>query len=177
MDRKTKEQVVEDLRKELDGVSAIILTEYRRLTVAKVVELRKKLRESSVKYRVVKNTLVKRAIEGTDKEFLGKHLVGPMAIAWSVDEPVAAAKVLSDFAKDNAALTVMGGYLSGKPLDPQGVKTLSELPGKDELRSMFLSVLQGPARKFVTLTSQAQRDFLSVVLQQREKLEEGDAAA
>jgi large subunit ribosomal protein L10 len=177
MDRTSKEQVVEELRQEFGGSQAIVLTEYRRLTVAKVVELRKKLRESGVKYRVVKNTLAKLAIAGTDKEFLGKYLQGPMAIAWSATDPVAAAKVLTDFAKDNAALTVKAGYLTGQELDVEGLKALAELPSMDELRAKFLSVLQAPASKFVTVISQAQRDFLSVLLQYREKNEGGGEAA
>lgn len=172
MDRSTKEQVVEDLRGEFGGVQAIIVSEYRKLTVAKVVELRKKLRESGVKYRVVKNTLAKLAIEGTDKEFLGKYLSGPMAIAWSASDPVAAAKVLSDFAKDNEALSIKAGYLTGQELDPAGIKALAELPSKDELRAKFLSVLNAPASKLVTVLSQAQRDLLSVFAQYKEKLEE-----
>ena len=172
MDRTTKEQVVEDLRSEFDGVQTILVAEYRRLTVAKVVQLRKKLRESGVKYRVVKNTLAKLAIEGTDKEFLGKYLIGPMAIAWSASDPVAAAKVLSDFAKDNEALSIKAGYLTGQELDLAGIKALAELPSKDELRARFLSVLNAPASKFVTVLSQAQRDLLSVFAQYKEKLDE-----
>lgn len=176
MDRTTKEQVVEELRAEFDGVQTILVAEYRRLTVDKVVTLRKNLRENGVKYRVVKNTLARRAIEGTDKEFLGKYLVGPMAIAWSATDPVSAAKVLSEFAKTNEALKIKAGYLTGQELNLDAIKALAELPSRDELRASFLSVLQAPASKFVTVLSQAQRDILSVLLQKAEKLEESAAA-
>ncbi|GMV39263.1 MAG: 50S ribosomal protein L10 [Myxococcales bacterium] len=176
MDRTTKEQVVEDLKGEFAGVQAILVAEYRKLTVEKVVQLRKSLRENGVKYRVVKNTLAKRAIEGTDKQFLGKYLHGPMALAWSSTDPVAAAKVLTDFAKTNEALTIKAGYLTGQELNLDGIKALAALPSKDELRASFLSVLQAPAAKFVTVLSQAQRDILSVLLQHTEKLGESTAA-
>jgi large subunit ribosomal protein L10 len=111
----------------------------------------------------------KLAIEGTDKEFLSDHLNGPVALAWSSEDPVAPAKVLSDFIKDNEALEIKAGYLSGKELDLAGIKALADLPSKDELRAKFLSVLNGPAQKFVTITSQVPKNFLLVIKQKSEQ--------
>ena len=169
MNRQDKAAVVEELRESLDNVSAVVLTEYRGLDVPSVVELRQKLRESGVHYRVVKNTLAKLAIEGTDKEYLSEHLQGPIAIAWS-DDAVAPAKVLCGFAKDHEGLTIKAGYLSGNPVDVDGLNALALLPGKDELRSKLLSVFMGSGTKLVTVLTQVPRNFLSVLKQREEQL-------
>jgi large subunit ribosomal protein L10 len=169
MNRQQKEQAVSELREDLEGVAVVVVTDYCGLDVAKIVELRRQLRAASVDYRVVKNTLAKLAIEGTDKEFLSDHLNGPVALAWSSEDPVAPAKVLSDFIKDNEALEIKAGYLSGKELDLAGIKALADLPSKDELRAKFLSVLNGPAQKFVTITSQVPKNFLLVIKQKSEQ--------
>jgi large subunit ribosomal protein L10 len=168
VNRQQKEQAVSDLREELDGVAVVVVTDYCGLDVSKVVELRRELKAASVDYRVVKSTLAKLAIEGTDKEFLSAHLTGPVALAWSADDPVAPARVLSKFAKDNEELEIKAGYLTGNELDLVGIKALAELPSMDELRSKFLSVLNGPAQQFVSLTTQVPRNFLLVIKQKSE---------
>jgi large subunit ribosomal protein L10 len=171
VNREDKEQAVAELRDALQPAQAIIVAEYRGVRVGDIVQLRRKLRQAGVHYRVAKNTLARLAIRDTDKQFLSNLLVGPTALAWSKDDPVAAAKILTDFAKDKPGLVLKGGYLTGKSLNPAGVKALSELPGKDELRGKFLSVLNAPAQKMVTVLSQVQRNFMSVLKQQGEKLE------
>ncbi len=168
MNRQQKEAAVSELRGELEDVAVIVVTDYCGLDVAKVVELRRQLKAESVDYRVVKNTLAKLALEGTDKEFLSDHLQGPVALAWSTDNPVGPAKVLSKFAEDNEQLEIKAGYLSGKQLDLAGIKALAELPSMDELRAKFLSVLNGPAQKFVTITTQVPKNFLLVLKQKSE---------
>lgn len=168
MNRQQKEQAVADLRESLDDVAVILVTDYCGLDVASVVDLRRRLRAASVDYKVVKNTLAKLAIEGTDKEFLSEYLQGPVALAWSSEDPVAPAKVLAEFMKDHEALEIKAGYLTGKELDLAGVKALAELPSMDELRAKFLSVLNGPAQKFVTVTSQVPKNFLLVIKQKSE---------
>ena len=168
MNRQQKEAAVSELRGELEDVAVIVVTDYCGLDVAKVVELRRQLKAESVDYRVVKNTLAKLALEGTDKEFLSDHLQGPVALAWSTDNPVGPAKVLSKFAEDNEQLEIKAGYLSGQQLDLAGIKALADLPSMDELRSKFLSVLSGPAQKFVTITSQVPKNFLLVIKQKSE---------
>lgn len=168
MNRQQKEAAVSELRGELEDVAVIVVTDYCGLDVAKVVELRRQLKAESVDYRVVKNTLAKLALEGTDKEFLSDHLQGPVALAWSTDNPVGPAKVLSKFAEDNEQLEIKAGYLSGQHLDLAGIKALADLPSMDELRAKFLSVLNGPAQKFVTITSQVPKNFLLVIKQKSE---------
>jgi large subunit ribosomal protein L10 len=146
MNRQQKEQAISELREDLDGVAVVVVTDYCGLDVAKLVELRRQLRAESVDYRVVKNTLAKLAIEGTDMEFLSDHLQGPVALAWSSDDPVAPAKVLSKFIKENEQLEIKAGYLAGKELDLAGIKAFAELPSMDEFRAKFLSVLNGPVQ-------------------------------
>lgn len=167
MNRQDKEQQVQELRDVLEGATSVILTDYRGLDVSSMVDLRRSLREESVGYKVVKNTLAKLALEGTDKAFLAEHFRGPIAVAWS-DDPVAPARQLSKFAKEHEELEIRVGYLSGNEIDLAGINALASLPSKDELRSKFLSVLNAPAQKFVTLTSQVQRNFLLVCKQKAE---------
>ena len=167
MNRQQKEQQVQELKDVLEGATSVILTDYRGLDVASMVDLRRALREDSVGYRVVKNTLARLALEGTDKAFLAEHFNGPIAMAWSED-PVAPARQLSKFAKEHEELELRVGYLAGNEIDLAGIKALASLPSKDELRSKFLSVLNAPAQKFVTLTSQVQRNFLLVCKQKAE---------
>lgn len=168
MNRQQKEQAVAELREHLEDVAVIVVTDYCGLDVASVVDLRRKLRAASVDYKVVKNTLAKLAIEGTDKEFLSEHLQGPVALAWSSNDPVAPAKVLSEFMKSHDKLEIKAGYLTGKQLDLAGIKALAELPSMDELRAKFLSVLNGPAQKLVTITTQVPKNFLLVIKQKSE---------
>jgi len=167
VNRQDKEQQVQELRDVLEGATSVILTDYRGLDVASMVDLRRSLREESVGYKVVKNTLAKLALEGTDKAFLAEHFSGPIAVAWS-DDPVAPARQLNKFAKEHEELEIRVGYLSGNEIDLAGIQALASLPSKDELRSKFLSVLNAPAQKFVTLTSQVQRNFLLVCKQKAE---------
>jgi large subunit ribosomal protein L10 len=169
VDRQQKEEAVSSLRKELENVTSVVVTDYRGLDVSKVVDLRRQLNQASVAYKVVKNTLAKLAIEGTDKEFLGGYFKGPTAIAWSVDDPVAPAKVLTKFAKENEELEIKVGYLTGSELDVAGIKALADLPSMDELRSKFLSVLNGPAQSMVTVMSQVLRNFLLVFKQKADQ--------
>lgn len=173
MNKQQKEAMVSELRDELESAQAIVLAHYERIPVPDIVKLRSDLREQGVTYKVFKNTLTKLAVQGTDKEFLGEWLTGPTALAWSSEDPVAAAKVLDKFAEDHDGLTIKAGYLTGKALDTDGVKALAKLPSKDELRAKFLSVLQGPAQKFVTLLGQGQRNFLLVLKARAEQLGEG----
>ena len=167
MNRQQKEQQVQELKDVLEGATSVILTDYRGLDVASMVDLRRALREDSVGYRVVKNTLARLALEGTAKAFLAELFHGPIAMAWR-EAPVAPARQLSKFAKEHEELELRVGYLAGNEIDLAGIKALASLPSKDELRSKFLSVLNAPAQKFVTLTSQVQRNFLLVCKQKAE---------
>lgn len=153
-----KSQVVSEIREKLENASGVVLADYRGLTVAQVTQLRVQLRQAGVEYRVLKNTLVRRAANEVGVQGLDPYLEGPTAVAFSTD-PVAPAKVLTDFAKTNKNLQVKAGILDGKVIGPEGVKALADLPSREVLLSMVLrgmqapltgmaNVLQGPIRKF-----------------------------
>jgi large subunit ribosomal protein L10 len=146
--REEKEQVVELIAEKLQKSKSTIVTDYRGLNVTQVTELRKKLRESNVEFKVLKNTLTRLATQKTDLTGLNDILVGPTAIAFSEEDAVSAAKVLVEFAKKNEALEIKGGIVEGQIVSLDEIKALASLPSREGLISMFLSVLQAPVRNF-----------------------------
>ena len=124
----------------------LVITQQSGLTVSEVTQLRRRMRDAGAGYKVCKNRLVRLALEGTKFEALGPMFTGPTAIASSVD-PVAAAKVCVDFAKDNEKLVIVGGALGENALDLDGVKALAKLPSLDELRAQLIGLVQAPATK------------------------------
>jgi large subunit ribosomal protein L10 len=138
-----KKQLVEELHQKFTDSKIVILTDYKGLNVEKLNQLRRKLTESNIEYRVVKNTLLVRASEDTDVALVKDQFKGPTAIALSYDDPVAPAKVLSDFAKDNDKLEIKVGVMSGRVLDINAIKSLSALPSREVLLSQLLSVMNG----------------------------------
>jgi large subunit ribosomal protein L10 len=169
--RSEKENVVEALKEKFSKAEAVVLTDYRGLDTTAMNELRVQLREVSVEYQVVKNTLMLRASEGTDMALLKDHFVGPSAVAVSYEDPVAPAKVLTKFGKDHPALEIKAGVLAGKAIDVEGIKQLSKLPSREELLSKLLSVFNGPARSFVSVLSGVPRAFLGVLNAVKEQKE------
>jgi len=143
-----KMQLVSDVAGKMKECAATLLTDYRGLTVAEVTELRKKLREAGVEFRVVKNTLIRRATAMAELTELDAHLTGPTAIAFSKDDAVAPAKVIMEFAKTNENLKVKAGVVEGKVVGIDQIKALADLPSREGLLSMLLSVLQAPIRNF-----------------------------
>lgn len=143
-----KQQVVSEVATKLRESASTIVADYRGLNVAQVTELRKRLREAGVDFQVLKNTLVRRATAAAELTELDNVLTGPTAVAFSKDDVVVAAKVLSDFAKKNDALKVKGGVVEGRVVDVNQIKALAELPSREGLLSMLLSVLQAPIRNF-----------------------------
>ncbi|MDR3270933.1 MAG: 50S ribosomal protein L10 [Peptococcaceae bacterium] len=152
-----KIQIVTEISANLQKSAGVVLTDYRGLTVAEDTKLRAKLRESGVEYQVLKNTMVKRAADAIGLEGLDPYLAGPTAVAFSED-PVAPAKVLSEFSKTNRKFSIKAGILEGKVIDAEGVKALADLPAREVLLAMVLrgiqapltgmaNVLQGPIRK------------------------------
>lgn len=125
-----------------------VVTDYRGLNVAQATELRKKLREAGIEFQVLKNSLTRRATALTDLTELDAHLTGPTAIAFTKGDIVAPAKILTEFAKKNDALKVKGGIVEGKVVGFDQIKMLAELPSRDGMLSMLLSVLQAPVRNF-----------------------------
>ena len=146
--REEKEQIVELIAEKLQNSKSTIVTDYRGLNVTQVTELRKKLRENNVEFKVLKNTLTRLATQKTDLTDLDSILVGPTAIAFGEEDAVAAAKVLVEFAKKNDALEIKGGIVEGKVVSIDEIKALASLPSREGLISMFLSVLQAPVRNF-----------------------------
>ncbi len=146
MDRSQKEALVAALNQLFEGTSLVVVTQQSGLTVAESSQLRQQMREAGASYRVAKNRLTRRALEGTKFEALQSLFTGPTAIATSED-PVAAAKVCVDFAKKNEKLTIVGGALGSDVLDVSGVEGLAKLPSLDELRATLIGLLQAPATK------------------------------
>lgn len=141
-----KKLVVDEIAQKLTASKSTIITDYRGLTVKQMTELRKQLREAGVDFKVLKNTLTKRATEKVGLSDLDQHLTGPSAIAFSEEDIVAPAKVLHNFAKDNKALEIKGGVVEGRVVDLEEIKALATLPSREGLLSMLLSVLQAPMR-------------------------------
>lgn len=143
-----KEAAVAEIADKLSKSATTVVADYRGLNVSQVTELRKQLREAGVEFQVLKNSLVRRATEGVGMSELNQVLTGPSAIAFSNDDAVAPAKILNDFAKKNEALKLKGGVVEGKVVDALQIKALAELPSREGLLSMLLSVLQAPVRNF-----------------------------
>ena len=143
-----KKAVVAEVSAQVANAQTIAIAEYRGIEVGDLTVLRKKARESGVYLRVLKNTLVRRAVAGTPFAGLADHMVGPLIYSVSAD-PVAAAKVLSDFAKTNDKLVLKAGSYAGKVLDKAGVQALASIPSREELLSKLLYVMQAPVAGFV----------------------------
>ncbi|KEQ22394.1 50S ribosomal protein L10 [Paenibacillus tyrfis] len=143
-----KAQQVTVVSEKLKENSCSIVADYRGLNVKQVTELRKQLREAGVEFQVLKNTLIRRATASAELSDLDEYLTGPTAIAFSKDDIITPAKILTEFAKKNDQLSVKAGVVEGKVVDFDQIKALAELPSREGLLSMLLSVLQAPVRNF-----------------------------
>lgn len=143
--------VVSELKEKLSSTKGAVLTNYRGLNVAMDTKLRRKLREAGVEYRVIKNTMTRIAAKDAGIEGLEQYLEGPTAIAMSAVDPVAPAKILADFIKENKlqALEIKAGLVEGKVIDANGVKALANLPAREVLIAQLLGTLQAPITGFV----------------------------
>jgi large subunit ribosomal protein L10 len=150
VDRAQKQQLVETLQQDLGDTVCMVVTHQTGLNVAEVTQLRRRVRSAGARFRVTKNRLARRALAGTPFETLAPLFTGPTAIAFSRD-PIAAAKVVVEFANRNNKLTIIGGGLAGRPLDAAGVKELASLPSLDELRGRLIGLLQAPAARLATV--------------------------
>ena len=150
MDRAQKAEAVAALQQTFSSTESIVVTQNLGLNAAQASELRVRMRKEGVNFKVSKNRLVLRALQGTRFEGIGPLLKGPVGIATSTD-PVAAAKVAADFAKSNEKLVILGGALGEKLLDKAAIEALSKLPSLDELRGMLVGLLQTPATRIATL--------------------------
>lgn len=146
MQRKQKEQAVAALHHTLGESTLVVVTHQTGMTVAETTTLRRRMRDAGAGFKVTKNRLAKRALEGTTFEGLTDLFTGPTAVAYSAD-PVAAAKVVAEFANQNSKLTIIGGALGSQALDAEGVKALAKLPSLDELRGKLVGLIQTPATR------------------------------
>ena len=170
LNRKEKAVVIEEVAAEVSKAQSIIVAEYRGLDVASVTVLRKTARESGVYLRVLKNSLVRRAVAGTPFEELTAQMVGPLIYGISTD-PVSAAKVLAGFAKTNEKLVIKGGALPNSLLSQDGVKALATMPSRDELLSKLMGTMQAPITQFVRTLNEVPTKFvrgLAAVRDQKE---------
>lgn len=150
MDRSEKQELITSLHETLKGAELVVVTRQSGLTVAEVTDLRSRMRAAGAGYRVTKNRLARRALEGTKFTGLSTLLTGPTALAYSKD-PVSAAKVATTFAKDNDKLTIVGGVMGDQVLDPDGIQALASLPSLNELRAMLIGMLQTPATRIASV--------------------------
>lgn len=163
MDRTEKAQVVEALNGVFASAGVVVVAHYTGMTVSDMGKLRARLRETGGKFKVAKNRLAKRALEGTGAGGLAPLFTGPTGIAYS-DDPIAAAKASVAYAKENDKFVILGGVMGASVLDANGVKALAELPSLDELRGKIIGLLQAPATK-VAGVLQAPASQLARVLQ------------
>lgn len=166
-----KQAVVAEVSAELAKAQAVVLAEYRSLQVSEMTELRKKARTSGVYLRVLKNTLVRRAVADTPFKGLADKMVGPLAYGISSD-PVAVAKVLHEYAKANDKLVIRGGAMPDMVMSPTEVGALAKMPSRQELLSMLMATMQAPVAKFVRTLNEVPGKFartMAAVRDQREK--------
>lgn len=152
MDRTQKTEAVAELNRTFAEVGVVVITRNLGMTVKQSTDLRNKMRDAGASYKVAKNRLAKIALEGTDYTVLADLLTGPTALSTSID-PVAAAKVVVDFAKTNDKLELVGGAMGGQLLNAEGVKALASLPSLDELRGKLVGLLQAPAQRIAVVTA------------------------
>jgi large subunit ribosomal protein L10 len=159
LNRSEKAAVVEGIGAEVAGAQSIIVAEYRGLEVGAITNLRKQARNSGVSLRVLKNTLARRAVAGTPFEGLASQMVGPLIYGISKD-PVAAAKVLADFAKGNDKLVLKAGAMPNYVMDAAGVKALASMPSREELLAKLLGTMQAPMAQFVRTLNEVPGKFV-----------------
>jgi large subunit ribosomal protein L10 len=167
-----KKQFVADLKERFEKSRVVILTDYKGLNVDAMTELRTKLREAEIEYQVVKNTMLRLASEGTDVEVIKDSFKGPSAIALSFEDPVAPAKILTDFAKDHDKLEIKIGVMGGKVMELDGIKALSSLPSREELLATVLSAMNAVPTSLVTALSDVPRRMVNVLQAIKDQKEE-----
>ncbi len=151
MKREEKTKVVADLQHRMAQAKVAILTRFTGLNVEKMTQIRRELRKAAVEYRIVKNTLLRLAIQGTDKELLWEKLEQPIAVAWSDTDLIAPARILSKFGKDFPELQILVACSDGKLWGPEEIQRWVTLPSLEELRAKILGLIQSPATQLVRL--------------------------
>lgn len=149
-----KQPIVQEISDAMNGAQSVVVVDYLGLTVAEDTELRKKLREAGVLYKVYKNTLVSRAIEGTEYESIKDVLEGPSAFAISADDATAPARILAEFAKKAPELEIKAGIVEGTYYDAEGMKAIASVPSREVLLSKLLGSLQSPVTNLARVLNQ-----------------------
>ena len=171
-----KQPIVAAIAEDVKDAQSVVIVDYRGLTVAQDTELRKQLRDAGIIYKVCKNTMMKRAFEGTEFEGLAQYLEGPSAMAVSKDDATAPARILCKFAKDADKLEVKAGVVEGKVYDEAGVKALSTIPSREELLSKLLGSIQSPIANFARVIKQIAENGGAVAETAEEVVEEATEA-
>jgi large subunit ribosomal protein L10 len=166
-----KQKITEDLHERFSKSAIVVVTDYKGLDVSSINALRRKLRAEDIEFQVVKNTLLIRAAKDTDVALIQDFFKGPSAVALSYDDPVAPAKILTQFAKDNQKLEIKGGVLKDKLLDADAIKALAKLPSREVLLGQLLSVLNQVPTSFVRIMAEIPRSMLNVLTAIRDQKE------
>ena len=151
---KQKQIIIDEIKDKFERAESAVVIDYMGITVAEADEMRKKLREAEVDYTVYKNTLVKRAIEGTKYEALGEILEGPSGFAFSYDDATAPARVLNDARKAYKKLEFKGGIIEGEYYDKENIEKIAAIPSRDTLISKFMGSIQSPIANFARVVAQ-----------------------
>ena len=166
-----KQKITEDLHERFSKSAIVVVTDYKGLDVSSMNDLRRKLREEDIEFQVVKNTLLMRAAKDTEVALIQDYFKGPSAVALSYKDPVAPAKILTQFAKDNQKLEIKGGVLKDKVLDADAIKALAKLPSREVLLGQLLSVLNEVPTSFVRAIAEIPRSLLNVLTAIRDQKE------
>ena len=166
-----KQKITEDLHERFSKSAIVVVTDYKGLDVSSMNDLRRKLREEDIEFQVAKNTLLMRAAKDTEVALIQDYFKGPSAVALSYKDPVAPAKILTQFAKDNQKLEIKGGVLKDKVLDADAIKALAKLPSREVLLGQFLSVLNEVPSSFVRTIAAIPRSLLNVLTAIRDQKE------